>query len=160
MLVKVEAPAWPNQHDIDPSDIVCLEHGSFSQFNQINEVECLVVHTGVGIGIRKRCQIPRRRYIPKTQFLSQFTLQGLFGGFMVIDEPPGEIQFASLGIFRPDDKQYVSLVFNNGGHRRGGIPVQQEIASPALPGDVVTAAKALFSARRTVLKGIIQGSPR
>ena len=27
VLVKDGAPAWPNQHDLDSSDIVCLEHG-------------------------------------------------------------------------------------------------------------------------------------
>lgn len=27
VLVKKEAPAWPSPHDIDASDVVCLEHG-------------------------------------------------------------------------------------------------------------------------------------
>ena len=27
VLVKEGVPAWPNQHDVDPSDIICLEHG-------------------------------------------------------------------------------------------------------------------------------------
>ena len=27
VLVKKEAPAWPSPHDLDPSDVVCLEHG-------------------------------------------------------------------------------------------------------------------------------------
>lgn len=27
VLVKKEAPPWPSSHDIDPGDVVCLEHG-------------------------------------------------------------------------------------------------------------------------------------
>jgi hypothetical protein len=27
VLVKKAAPAWPSPHDLEPSDIVCLEHG-------------------------------------------------------------------------------------------------------------------------------------
>lgn len=27
VLVKKAAPAWPTPHDLEPSDIVCLEHG-------------------------------------------------------------------------------------------------------------------------------------
>jgi hypothetical protein len=27
VLVKKEAPAWPSPHDLDPDDVVCLEHG-------------------------------------------------------------------------------------------------------------------------------------
>lgn len=27
VLVKKEAPAWPSAHDLEPNDIVCLEHG-------------------------------------------------------------------------------------------------------------------------------------
>ena len=27
VLVKKEAPAWPSPHELDPSDVVCLEHG-------------------------------------------------------------------------------------------------------------------------------------
>jgi hypothetical protein len=27
VLVKKEAPAWPSAHDLEPSDVVCLEHG-------------------------------------------------------------------------------------------------------------------------------------
>jgi len=27
VLVKKAAPAWPTPHDLEPSDVVCLEHG-------------------------------------------------------------------------------------------------------------------------------------
>ncbi len=27
VLVKKDAPAWPSPHDLDPGDVVCLEHG-------------------------------------------------------------------------------------------------------------------------------------
>ena len=27
VLVKKEAPAWPSPEELDPTDVVCLEHG-------------------------------------------------------------------------------------------------------------------------------------
>ena len=27
VMVKKEAPAWPSPEELDPSDVVCLEHG-------------------------------------------------------------------------------------------------------------------------------------